>query len=1078
MKVFISSTSEDLRDYRKVVEQVVLDAQWQPLGMEHFPNDPRPIVQLCREEVAKCGLVILLQAFRRGWVPEPAKGGDGATSVTAWEIKAADERKIDVLAFLADDNWPGRLWERDAAALHCVDAFRNGLNRNAKFFGWETGVPTQFRSLVRESLALHRDRIAGSGLLASVPASTVQPRRVSPEPVALPPEPYPLLGPYEDPRLFAGREAEIDELSQLIRLPPLVLCLHAPSGAGKSSLLLAGLAPRLRADHYLVSVERAPGDPGLARRLVSDVLTIDHSSVPADDDGQLPTRFAGLVREAYGFMGKPVVFVLDQIDDVLRSPQKRQQALATIGTLLAATAQRLPGEQGFACKWVLCYRHEFHGEMRAWLKDVLAEAHALARSGLSLLPSDFTDPQKSSDWAVPVVGRVSSDGPDAYRSRDAFRRAIERPLEAGESDRLRYPYVLSGDGAERLAGVFAEFRRDQPEMPLVPELQVVLNHLLRSARERSPSGAASTVSVDVPQGDDLRLLIRHALSDHVEEALNRAFPPSGDCAGGLQARTRALLALRQLVDDEGRRTEGLLEQDVIRMIGPVGAGVLATFASADMRLVVVDAAGRCALSHDCLAEAVSNVLSSPAARRSLALDQGLIDLQRTVGQKTDLYLGDGRDASALMLKRRQRQTIRANQDLLIASSERRAWWVAVRRAHVRRLMQFYGVVALAVAGMLIVRWTWYAGLMRNDRALLRHQLVDAPGGKPNYSLLVRLSRDHPYPWTQIPSPLPADYVDRVNPEVFCLEPWKQGTVELAELLDVIDRGHAVLLGSRQLFGAMSVAVEEVALRSSDPAVRDRAQALWMKIREDFIAFHKTSEGLAVPPTLALDEKLNPWRQVREGNFLMGSEEYQAERPPHPVHISEFFMQQHEVTNDEYRRFDPTHRFKEGEGLHPAVNVSWYEASAYAAWLGGSLPTEAQWEYAARGTAPNKNRRYPWADDQPLTSDRAVFDTSGTARVGSKPAGRTPEQLDDMVGNVWEWCRDLHADYPTPTSSVWDPLGAAVSEVSEVKQILRVLRGGSFGGYELNLRATYRGGDTPDHRNDFIGFRLVSSRPRP
>ena len=162
MRVFISSTAEDLADYRKVVEQAVLDAQWLPVGMEHFPNDPRPILQLCKEEVAKCAVVILIQAFRRGWVPDAAKGGDGTTSVTGWEIQAADERKIDVVAFLSDDNWPVRLSERDAGARQWVDAFRDGLNRNAKFFAWEAGVPTQFRSLVRESLALHRDRIAGA----------------------------------------------------------------------------------------------------------------------------------------------------------------------------------------------------------------------------------------------------------------------------------------------------------------------------------------------------------------------------------------------------------------------------------------------------------------------------------------------------------------------------------------------------------------------------------------------------------------------------------------------------------------------------------------------------------------------------------------------------------------------------------------------------------------------------------------------------------------------------------------------------------------------------------------------------
>jgi hypothetical protein len=136
MRVFISSTSEDLKHYRLAAADVVRDAQSEPLGMEHFPADPRPIVQLCRDVVGQCNLVILLQAFRQGWVPEPAKGGDGQSSITGLEIAAADELGIPVLAFLAEETWPGHLWDEDPAARAWTKNFRDGLNRNAKFFKW------------------------------------------------------------------------------------------------------------------------------------------------------------------------------------------------------------------------------------------------------------------------------------------------------------------------------------------------------------------------------------------------------------------------------------------------------------------------------------------------------------------------------------------------------------------------------------------------------------------------------------------------------------------------------------------------------------------------------------------------------------------------------------------------------------------------------------------------------------------------------------------------------------------------------------------------------------------------------
>jgi hypothetical protein len=118
MRVFISSTSEDLRPYRSAAADVIRDAQLEAVGMEHFPADPRPIVHLCREKVGQCGLVVLLQAFRRGWVPEPEQGGDGQTSITGFEIAVADEAGIPVLAFLADDYCPAGCGTRIQLRAH------------------------------------------------------------------------------------------------------------------------------------------------------------------------------------------------------------------------------------------------------------------------------------------------------------------------------------------------------------------------------------------------------------------------------------------------------------------------------------------------------------------------------------------------------------------------------------------------------------------------------------------------------------------------------------------------------------------------------------------------------------------------------------------------------------------------------------------------------------------------------------------------------------------------------------------------------------------------------------------------
>jgi Domain of unknown function (DUF4062) len=557
MKVFISSTSEDLKSYRLAAADAVRDTQSAPIGMEHFPADPRPIVQLCRDEIGRCDLVILLQAFRRGWVPTPEQGGDGQNSITGLEIATADELGKPVLAFLADENWPGRLWDADPSARAWTNNFRNGLNRNAKFFKWEEDSKLQlFRALISQELANYRSQGSTPRNHVKWLSAAVTLRKNPVEP-PLPAEPYPLLQPYDNPHTFAGRELEIAKLSTLVRLSPLVLCLHAASGTGKSSLLLAGLVPRLRGDGYPVSIERAPWDAGLANRLLRDILApIDAITVPDTDPG-LPQKFAEAIAYAHELSGKTVVLILDQMDDILRSSENKDEVLARIGPLLAATAQRLPGVQRFACKWVLSYRHEFHGEIRAWLEDVLIQARKANCTGLDSLPHNLSDIQKSHDWPVPVMGKPAPGDAAGAQSKRAFLEAVQKPLALSDAGRPRYRYVIPEDGAERLAAMFARTRQEQPDAPLVPELQVILNHLLQSATSHPVSNDDDSLAVEVPSKEFLDEEIKHALAHHLQRALTTIFP-HGPASG--TERTRVLLALRQLADSEGRRGGGLARE--------------------------------------------------------------------------------------------------------------------------------------------------------------------------------------------------------------------------------------------------------------------------------------------------------------------------------------------------------------------------------------------------------------------------------------------------------------------------------------------------------------------------------------
>jgi len=205
-----------------------------------------------------------------------------------------------------------------------------------------------------------------------------------------------------------------------------------------------------------------------------------------------------------------------------------------------------------------------------------------------------------------------------------------------------------------------------------------------------------------------------------------------------------------------------------------------------------------------------------------------------------------------------------------------------------------------------------------------------------------------------------------------------------------------------------------------------------------------------------------WAAIPGGNFLMGSAEEigrDDERPVHKVTISPFRMAARPVTNREFRRLLPS---QEGANQAPVIKVSWYTAYAYAAWLGGRLPTEAEWEYAARGRS---HYEYSARDGARTTLDRVGW-YRGNSLISLHPVGQLEPNLwglYDMYGNVWEWVEDWYGSFgKEPQNDPWGPPGGA----------RRVLRGGCYMQDAEYARAACRSGDTPRAVNSYGGFRVV------
>ena len=287
--------------------------------------------------------------------------------------------------------------------------------------------------------------------------------------------------------------------------------------------------------------------------------------------------------------------------------------------------------------------------------------------------------------------------------------------------------------------------------------------------------------------------------------------------------------------------------------------------------------------------------------------------------------------------------------------------------------------------------------------------------------------------------------------------------------------------------------------------------LWFVSLVFFCIYTNLGESASSPQISVNAQKvldLVEWIEIPAGEFLMGSSSeeiaaldseanfrgamvdrhtFEAEIPSHKVFLKAYSISRHEITNAQYKLFientrRPKPRGNQGEDIWqeekfanselPVVGVTWFDAQAFAEWIGSSLPTEAQWERAARG----KHRTdYPWGDALPRARQHANFARryDCPTPVGQFPTGSTVEGVEDMAGNVWEWCLDEYDATFYHKSPVHDPINLRYRDVLHP----RVIRGGAWDSGRIFLRSALRFKFFPLDSSHSIGFRVVRPAAR-
>ncbi|MHB1236886.1 MAG: formylglycine-generating enzyme family protein [Gallionella sp.] len=309
--------------------------------------------------------------------------------------------------------------------------------------------------------------------------------------------------------------------------------------------------------------------------------------------------------------------------------------------------------------------------------------------------------------------------------------------------------------------------------------------------------------------------------------------------------------------------------------------------------------------------------------------------------------------------------------------------------------------------------------------------------------------------------------------------------------------HVVRLGSIRMSEMRDLATYNL----KEESTRIRAAGEDIAIHEQNEERKNQAVGYTIAEADALLTKAQ-WDEIEStilipaGKFQMGTDLQNADaasHPQHSVYLKAYRIDKYPVTNAQYARFIAAtgHRppsdwkggkIQQGELLYPVTLVNWYDATAYAKWAGKRLPTEAEWEKAARGT---DGRRWPWGDKMDPARLNTYYNVGSATNVTKYANGVSPYGVYDMAGNVDEWVEDDFRPYKGTDAAAnvfqgkvarvlnAEDRAMSLSEMVPVNRLYKVLRGGSWKGDPFSTATYHRDYSFANYASDFYGFRCAS-----